>query len=116
MLLQEMSIIKIELTSLKQNFANTPSSSKPHCHHTHLSLPHTLARPQRSTQHYLSVFNLSINSHCNHSWQTSPGPLILFCQDGMISIMVNAFIIIDIPLMADVALQVALIIKHLKSL
>ena len=41
---------------------------------------------------------------------------MLPCLDRMISIMVNAFIITDIPLMPDIASQVALIIKHLKNL
>ena len=43
MLLQEMNTIKIELASLKQNFANTPSTSKSPCHRAQPSLPHTSA-------------------------------------------------------------------------
>ena len=42
-ILQEMNTIKMELASLKQNFANTPSTSKPPCHRAQPSLPHTSA-------------------------------------------------------------------------
>ena len=77
MLLQEMNNIKIELASLKQNFANTPSTLKPPGHRAQPSLAHTSARPPRSTQHYLSVSNPSINSNYNHSQQTPPGPNLI---------------------------------------
>ena len=39
-LLQEMNTIKIELASLKQNFSDTPSTSKPPCHRAQPSLPY----------------------------------------------------------------------------
>ena len=71
MLLQEMSTIKIELASLKQNFANTSTSKLP-CHRALPSLPHTSARPPRSTQHHLSFSCISTNSNYNHSQQTPP--------------------------------------------
>ena len=115
MLLQEIYTIKIKLASLKQNFANPPSTSKPPCivpslrYLTH-QLEHNVLLNTISL--FLTLPLIPITTILSKLYLD----LILPCLDRMISIMVNAFIITDIPLMPDIASQVALIIKHLKSL